>query len=1004
MNQITEYIKQLTLGGTEMANRTVFENLLKEINNILEVDCDIVQDVRSQNNSNDQIDFIISYGGNEIAFVETKRLLENGKKFDITKIIDSQQVQKYKKHSLPIILTNYIDFIFINGDIVSEITSIAKIEKDKIKTDKSFEDSYHIIYSWIVELFNSSPAPIGKVSSLASRLALASQKLRTDIFERLQDQSTSIYGTYTEFTNLIGTTSLEDFASSYAETIAYGLLMIRLQTGKEVTKESLLVYKSLGIIQNLAMAIINCDKQIEKTISYITTIVNLIDQEAIQKELAFSVGNDKDPYIYLYEDFLQIYDFEQKKKRGVYYTPLPVVGYIIRSVDWCLREKLTIRKGLKDSRVKILDFAAGTGTFLLEAIRFVLKDEDDNEQKLLIKDHILKNFYAFEYLMAPYAVAHLKIRNYLTSITDDEVLPKILLTNTLHNTDSMHIPSMLTSLMEEGKKAHHIKNKENIIAIIGNPPYSGHSANTDTHITKWDSDIKDSYMMCDNKPLGEKNPKWLNDDYVKFIRFAQWKISQVDKGVVGLITNHGFLDNPTFQGMRQSLMNSFDEMYLLDLHGNSKRKEKTPDGGKDENIFPIQQGVAILILVKNPSLEKKIYSGDLYGMQKEKFNFLENHDITNTEWQDIQPTSVTKYLFKEVKMNKSYPLLLGLKEIFNQSSVGIVTSRDHFAIAFTREEIENRLADFVNPNLSNTYIANKYSLKDTSDFKIDEVRLHFIGKDPKEFAQYIMPINYRTFDTRYILNHSAIIERNRKNIMKHMLKKNIGLITVKSLSSSSFQHVFISNTIIESCYISNKTKEINYIFPLYTYNELYNNEVTSNIYPEALKQISELYKESIKMEQLSPEQVFYYIYALLHHPSYREDFADLLRIDFPRIPFVEEYSLFLQYSKLGEELTKCHLLENFADHPVKHHSNNNTTVTGANYSDNKIYYNKDSYFDNIPQSLWNLHIGGYQVLKSWLDSRKTRTLSLEEIQKFEDIVCALIKAEEIVQNIADLEL
>ena len=998
MQEIKSYIKQLVLEGGEMANRSALENLLNIINNSLTTNCNIVQDPRSQNNTSDQIDFIISHENNEIAFIETKRVLESNQKkvVDISKRIDGEQINRYKKHKLPIILTNYIDFIFIDGDIISEKVSIAKVVDDKIKTDKSFIENYQTVYNFIIQLFNSSPAPITKVSSLANRLALASQKLKLDIAIQLEDETSSIYGVYKEFINFIGDTNLDDFASTYAETIAYGLLMIRLQNEEHVSKKSLIMYDSLGVIQNLAMAILNCGKDIEYTINNIIDIINLIDKVSIQKELEFSVGNDKDPYIYLYEDFLQIYDIKQKQKRGVYYTPLPVVDYIIRSIDYCLKEKLSVRKGLKDSRIKILDFASGTGTFILEAIRLVLKNENLESQKTLIKEHIIPNFYAFEYLMAPYAVAHLKIRNYLYNIIGEQVSPQILLTNTLHNTEFTETASMLSSLMEEGKTVRRVKDKEKIIAIIGNPPYSGHSANTEIHITNWDGEIKDSYMRCDNDELYEKNPKWLNDDYVKFIRFAQWKISQVDKGVIGLITNHGFLDNPTFRGMRESLMKSFDEMYFLDLHGNSKRKEKTPTGEKDENIFSIQQGTAILILIKNPELKKNIYSGDIWGLKEDKFDFLKNHDITNTDWNNIKPVSKTKYLFKEVKSHKEYELLIKLKDIFNQSAVGAGTYRDHFAIAFTKEEIESRLEDFCNRKLSDEQIADKYKLKDTRDWKLNKSREKAMFMTEEQKQKLIQPVDYRIFDKRWTVYNKIFLEFPRQ-LVSNMLKKNIAIISAKQQLKN--QHcLFITEDLLDL----NLVKGGAYLFPLWVYDsESFIDEPITNIKIEALKEINNFYKKEI-----SDEELFYYIYGVLHHSGYREDFNDTLRIDFPQIPFVENYDLFLKYSDLGEKLSKCHLLESFADNLVKHNSKGDTKVVKISYSaeTESIYYNDTAYFSPVAEYLWGLQIGGYQVLKSWLESRKGRVLSIQESQKFEDIISALIKAEDIIQNIGILEL
>ncbi|MGL5254312.1 MAG: type ISP restriction/modification enzyme [Brevinema sp.] len=997
---VARYVSFLKLEGDEMANRTAFENMLKEVNQELRVSCMIIQDTSSDENKSNRIDFIIKNDNAEIAYVETKKIHVSHN--ELEKLLSSDQINRYRKHGHPLLFTNYIDFFLIDGDYISPLTSIARIEGNKIKSTKEQKDTeYGVLLNHLTHLFNSAPAPIVTVSSLARRLVFGTQQLRECIRVELDNVESPIAKAYENFKNLIGNMNKHDFASAYAETIAYGLIMIRLRYNKEkITLDNLLTKATLPIMSDLTFAIRNSEKSIQHTIDTILRLVNLIDCDAIQKELSYKMGNDKDPYIYLYEDFIQAYDPDIRKSRGVYYTPLPVVKYIVQAVDSVLKSKLGIRKGMKDNSVKLLDFAAGTGTFLLEAIRLVLEGESSSAQTQLVNEHILKNFYAFEYLMAPYAVAHLKTAQTLFELTNIYASPQIFLTNTLHNFEPPNYSNtILVELEKEGKKAHAVKNNEKILAIIGNPPYKGHSANTDVHVNWRDQAMGDSYFTYDGKPLDETNSKWLNDDYVKFIRFAQWKINQVDKGVVGLVTNHGFLDNPTFRGMRQSLMNTFDECYFLDLHGNSTRKEKAPDGSKDENVFPIKQGVAILIMIKNKDLPKKVYSGDLYGLQQDKFAWLENNTLESTPWVDIVPEIKSKYLFKHMDKTaemifQKYPFILPLKEIFSKSGVGIVTSRDHFAIAFTKEEIEKRLEDFCNPEISDEEIAYEYQLKDTNDWKLKNSRKSVSLLSEEERIQKIMSIDYRPFDSRWTFYDSSLLERPR-TLVKNMLHKNIGLIS-NSATLKGNSHTFITKNILDF-HIAGSSS---YIFPLYLYeNSMFPDEPVPNIQPSALKALAEYYGQTP-----TPEQLLFYIYAVLHHPTYRVDFTDLLRIDFPQVPFTKSWDNFKKLSSLGEELSKAHLLESFGTHQCKHNPDGGLKVEAPRYENRRLYYNSASYFDNVPQTVWELEIGGYKVLKEWLASRQGRDITLEESQKMEDIICSLVFAEEIINKIAEVGL
>lgn len=427
----------------------------------------------------------------------------------------------------------------------------------------------------------------------------------------------------------------------------------------------------------------------------------------------FHDGRGKDPIVHFYETFLAEYDPKTREKRGVYYTPEPVVSYIVRSIHHILKNQFERPEGLANETVTVLDPAAGTLTFLAEAAKLAIEEfvsrYGEGAKSSFIKDHILKNFYAFELMMAPYAVGHLKMSFLLEELgyklqKDDRF--KLYLTNTLEMEElaQSELPGM-ASLSEESHLAGKVKKETPILVILGNPPYAGHSANKG----KWidgllkkgyilaDGSKDEGYYQVDGKPLGEKNPKWLQDDYVKFIRFAQWKIDQAGEGILGYISNHSYLDNPTFRGMRQSLMKSFNEIYLLDLHGNTLKKEKCPDGSKDENVFDIMQGVAIGLFIKKKGPKKgcTVYHSELWGLREKKYGWLEQNDISTAKWKKVYPQSEF-YLFipRQQSHLKIYQKYLKLTEIFNLYSVGIVTARDNLTIHWSPEEVWTTVLNF----------------------------------------------------------------------------------------------------------------------------------------------------------------------------------------------------------------------------------------------------------------------------------------------------------------------
>ncbi|MFV9689615.1 MAG: type ISP restriction/modification enzyme [Desulfobacteria bacterium] len=741
----------------------------------------------------------------------------------------------------------------------------------------------------------------------------------------------------------------------------------------------------------------------------------------------FREGKGKDPIVHFYETFLSEYDPKTREKRGVYYTPEPVVSYIVRSLHHILKDRFGRSDGIASDSVTVLDPAAGTLTFLAEAAKlavaeFVSKYGEGGKEKF-IKEHILENFYAFELMMAPYAVGHLKMSFLLEelghSLKQDDRF-KLYLTNTveMEELEQTELPGM-ASLSEESYLAGRVKKEEPILVILGNPPYSGHSANQG----KWIDDLlkkgyihengvrDNGYYQLDGKPLGEKNPKWLQDDYVKFIRFAQWKIDQTGEGVLGFITNHSYLDNPTFRGMRQSLMNSFNDIYLLDLHGNSLKKERCPDGSKDENVFDIRQGTAIALFVKEKGKKsknnRKVHHAELWGLRKKKYDWLLKNDITTTKWKRLSPKSEFYFFIpRDERLIELYEKSLKVTDIFPENSVGIVTARDKFVIDTDRKALERRIRMFCDKKVPDELIQEPFNLKDKSNWKLKLARERV--RNDKDWENSITRILYRPFDIKWIFYHDDLIERSRKKVMRHMMQENLGLVTSRQ-TQSHFKHVFVTNKIIEFNLTGTAGRYgSGYLFPLYLYPALNKKNLFSHIeeakgkQPNISKKLSSALSEAYRKEQ-TPEEIFYYIYAVLYSNSYRTKYSEFLRVDFPRVPFTKEHKLFEEMGKCGKRLVDLHLLQSSElDPPVARFQgkgNNKVEKVKYNEKEARTYVNQDQYFEGVAKEIWEYRIGGYQVCNKWLKDRKGGILSLEDIKRYCKVATAIQRTIKVQRNI-----
>lgn len=924
--------------------------------------------------------------------------------YSLDPISVSEQLKRYINTFPNLILTNFYEFrLYQHGELIEIATIASPINATQMKAAPPVSniEEFTALFD---RYFSFSLPAISDPYDLANALAKRTRFLRDEIIalelaEEAKHGKKVLLNFYESFKKLlINNLTVEQFADLYAQTLTYGIFAARTRSEGEFNRE--LIYKyipsTLGILRSI-FRFISLEEPPKALAILIDDIADILFKTDIQNILHrfYAEGRGKDPIVHFYEAFLSEYDPKLRKKRGVYYTPEPAVRYIVSSIHSLLKLRFAKDDGLASDGVTILDPAAGTLTFPAEAIRVSIEEYEkkygSGSIHKLIKKHILPNFYAIELMMAPYTVGHLKISYLLAEhdykLCEDERF-KLYLSNTLEPDmpEQIMLP-IAYDISKECELANQVKYQEPILVIMGNPPYSGESENVNTwteDLLKTDMGGAQSYYTIDGKPLGERNPKWLQDDYVKFLRFAQWKIHKAGKGIVGMITNHGYLDNPTFRGMRQSLMNTFDDIYILDLHGNANKKETAPDGSKDENVFDIRQGTAIVLMVKTGKKKTgiaKVFHHELFGLRQSKYDWLDKNEFKAEDFEELKPRSPF-YLFRpKAAGNEHYLKWTSLPDIFPVNSVGIVTARDRLTIQGTENQVRNTIHHFTSLDVESAREAYKLG-KDVVGWKVKNAQNDLIdsGLDDKN----IVPILYRPFDIRYTYytgKSTGFHCRPRKEVMTHMQEENIAIVSVRQVKSgNTWQHVSISNMISESCYISNKTSEISYVFPLYLHPDENDNDIFANskreynIAPEVIDHFTDLWDE------FEPEQFFYYTYAILHSNEYRQRFKQCLSLDFPRIPFTDDYDIFSSLVDLGKKLADIHLLKSSDLNPplAKYQgSGSNDTVEFIRYNKKKqiVQINADKYFEGITPELWNYQVGGYKVLHKYLKDRRNKTLN-----------------------------
>ncbi|WQV44240.1 N-6 DNA methylase [Helicobacter pylori] len=1043
LKEYLEGIKDLTPESNELTHRHSLHNLLENLKNDFNKEFKIEHEP-NRDKQGGQPDFRISYQGLNIGYIENKKVGTIETK--LNQLLKSDQVLKYLELNPNLMLTDYLNFVWVGKDeenkpLIKREISIASLD-ELSKPLKPNPQTERDLIALFRGFFNHEAAPITNAKDFANALSAPTKYLKDALIQyQKDDQVSSIFNNFKEY--LYEELSFEDFSDAFAQTLTYSLFLAKLNHPLEkidLNNVRSSIPKNFAVIREMADFLKRLDaiKEIQWLLKEILNSINHVDMGSIIKDL----NDDKDPYLHFYETFLSAYDPKLREKKGVYYTPDSVVKFIINALDSLLKTHfkdapLGLKSALDNENIKLLDFATGTGTFLLEAFRKALETRKTSDGGISTKEdkyqNLLKQFYGFEYLIAPYAIAHLNLsqafkEEFKKPLKGNDAL-KIILTNTLIQPSEIIAYRGLNPIFEkELSNAQEIKKNENILIITGNPPYSGASENKG--LFEWEvkatygiepefqtieieknvkltdkiqtllkniqkqkesgskNALKELKNLHSKYKLDEKNPKWLLDDYVKFMRFAQNKIESLGHGLFGFISNNAFLDNPTFRGLRHSLLECYDELYILNLHGNTRKKEETPQGAKDENVFNIMQGVSINLFVKKAQATKpKIFYYDVYGERAEKYAFLAQNDLDSINWLELAPREPFYLLIpQETPLLEEYEQGFSVQEMFQISSVGIVTGKDKIFIANNTESLKEQVLKYCNE-------FNEQCVKD---------------------------IHYRPFDIRKVYYDTKKLERARENTFKHMLpppppqtnpktpnqtRKNVALITSRRFCQSQKSGVgFVSNKISDlRTWTCPGMEGGDYVNPLY-----HNPNYTENFTPEFRSFIDKHYSHHFE-----PLEVLGYIYALLYSPHYRKRYEDFLKADYPKILFTNNKDLFRALSLLGIELIGLHVLnkeslnhsfDKLKDATIgescyspsnklteEHDRNPIIKKPSHNKPEQRLYINHSAYFKGVSEEIHDYMIGGYGVLDKYLKSHKNEPCNFDHVSNIIKVIARTIE-------------
>ncbi len=988
---------------------------------------------------------------------------------------NKEQFDRYKGSLDNLIFTDYLEFVYFrNGEFATSVR-IGSIEGKKIVPLPANYPAFELlIKEFTTHIGQSIKSSLKLAEMMAGKARLLANIIQVALeSDEVNHDNSTLKEQMAAFKEiLIHDITPKQFADVYAQTIAYGMFAARIYDTTLDTfsrqEAAELIPKSNPFLRRLFQYIAgyDLDERITWIVDALADIFRAADVQAILKNFGKSTKME-DPIIHFYEDFLSQYDPSLRKQRGVWYTPHPVVNFIIRAVDEILQTEFGLPMGLADTsktkikvpvpthdkrfsggmreheievhRVQFLDPATGTGTFVAEAIQQIY-DKMKGQQGLwnsYVENHLLPRINGFEILMASYAMAHLKLDLLLkqTGYTGTKNQRfRIFLTNSLEEYHKDTGTLWANWLSAEASEANHIKRDTPVMIVAGNPPYSGISSNNG----EWISKLIEDYKYVDGVHFNERK-HWLNDDYVKFIRYGQHFIEKNGSGILAYINPHGFLDNPTFRGMRWNLLRTFDKIYTIDLHGNSKKKETAPDGSKDENVFDIMQGVSINFFLKTGKKQKdklgQVYHLDLYGEREFKFKELASKSYSKLGWNEV--TYQSPYFYFVPRNDKGlieYENGFKIPELFPVNNVGVVTANDGLNISFSESEHFQKLRDL--NSLNEDVWRVKYNRrKDAQSWKYVWAKDDYLKNSEKSLVK----INYRPFDERWTLytgKSGGLYARPIFQVMRNFVNRiNIGLVYKLGNSEGNSVSAFVSKNLIDFRSWSRPGMQGgDYLAPLYLYPEssgqlsigatetrkpnlnmqivdqiangigltfVAEKEVGGEVCFADSKDVSPSYRQTF-----APIDLLDYIYAVLHSPTYRETYKEFLKIDFPRVPYPTEQEKFWQLVGLGGQLRGLHLMES----PILSKFITQYPIAGENevdkikYESGRVYINGEQYFDSVPEVAWNFYIGGYQPAQKWLKDRKGRILDFEDIMHYQRIVVALTETDRLMKEIDKIEI
>lgn len=973
---------------------------------------------------------------------------------NLDKVEQSDQMKRYAGYQ-NLYLTDYLEFRFYtDGEHVKTIR-VANIINGAVIADAS---QYQRLANELQNFLDQPPQKITSGKRLAEIMGAKSRRIREDIRDYFIDdpgpneELVKIYNLMRQ--SLVHDLDQRSFADMYAQTLVYGLFVARYSDTTPETfsrnEARTLVPKTNPFLLSFFDHIVgpNFDERLARAVDELCEIFRISDvKKLVHRHIHGSKGRQhRDPIIHFYEDFLEAYDADLRRAMGAYYTPLPVVRFIVRQVDHILKTEFGIRKGLADAskikykiddgqtrtykdsttgrrkmlvgqeidlhRVQILDPAVGTATFLNEVIEFIYSGFKGSQQGRwpdYVNDDLIPRLSGFEYMMAPYTIAHLKLGMTLEDSGVETLTDRlrVYLTNTLEE-GIKHQPDLFSFgladvVTEESRQAGRIKGDHPVMVILGNPPYAAQSSNN----TKYANSLVSKYKF---EPGGQiklqERKHWLHDDYLKFIAFAEDMVERNGEGVIAMITAHGYLHNKTSRGVRWHLTKTFDKIYALDLHGNVKRKEESPDGTKDENVFDIQQGVSIIFAIKHKGSKEgtaEVFSSDLYGTRASKFERLDRDEII---WDPVELDKRSmRFTQTNIDSKEEYEKGVSLNELFIVSNSSIVTARDKVVVDIDADVLRERIEKFADSTHSDDEVRmwlfsgrseRKYPPGDTRGWKLSDARSNVQLED---IPANIQPLAYRPFDSRYVYYTKTMVDWPRMDVMKHMTKgPNVGLVYRRQMpEQNNPTYFFISNSIISDGYIKSDNKGSETIAPLYLYHE--DTGKASNLKRD---------KARLLMANLSyeaaDEELLDYVYAVVHSPTYRSKFSELLKDDFPRIPVAADDEEFTRLRDCGSRLRGLHLMTDpdVDDYITTYPESGTHTVSKIGREGDRVWINSKQYFGGVTDGVWEFAIGAYKPAQKWLEQRKKRNLTNDELDHYQRIIKVLSETLEIMDEIEEV--